>query len=118
MLRNAAVLDPAAGSLAEGQAVVVEDGTVVEVGGVVTHRQQPETAHGVVFLNLEDETGLVNIICTADVWKRFRKVARSSPALCVRGMLERRYDVINVVARRIEPLPLGQADLLRSRDFR
>jgi error-prone DNA polymerase len=94
------------------------DRTVVEVGGVVTHRQQPETAHGVVFLNLEDETGLVNIICTADVWKRFRKIARSSPALCVRGMLERRYDVINVVARRIEPLPLGQADLLRSRDFR
>jgi error-prone DNA polymerase len=94
------------------------DRTVVEVGGVVTHRQQPETAHGVVFLNLEDETGLVNIICTADVWKRFRKVARASPALCVRGMLERRYDVINVVARRIEPLPLGQADLLRSRDFR
>jgi error-prone DNA polymerase len=94
------------------------DRTVVEVGGVVTHRQQPETAHGVVFLNLEDETGLVNIICTADVWKRFRKVARSSPALCVRGMLERRYDVINVVARRIEPLSLGQADLLRSRDFR
>ena len=80
------------------------DRTVVEVGGVVTHRQQPETANGVVFLNLEDETGLVNVICTADVWKRFRKVARASPALCVRGLLERRYDVINLVARRIEPL--------------
>ena len=41
------------------------DRTVVEVAGVVTHRQQPETAKGVVFLNLEDETGLVNVICTA-----------------------------------------------------
>jgi error-prone DNA polymerase len=94
------------------------DRTVVEVGGVVTHRQQPETAHGVVFLNLEDETGLVNVICTADVWKRFRKVARGSPALVVRGLLERRYDVVNLIARRIEPLPLAPADLLRSRDFR
>jgi error-prone DNA polymerase len=94
------------------------DRTVVEVGGVVTHRQQPETASGVVFLNLEDETGLVNVICTPDVWKRFRRVARGSPALVVRGMLERRYDVINLVARRIESLPLAPADLLRSRDFR
>ena len=94
------------------------DRTVVEVGGVVTHRQQPETANGIVFLNLEDETGLVNIICTPDVWKRFRKVARTSPALCVRGLLECRYNVINVMARRIEPLGLGVADVLRSRDFR
>jgi error-prone DNA polymerase len=96
----------------------IPDRTVVEVGGVVTHRQQPETAKGIVFLNLEDETGLVNVICTADVWKRFRKVARGSPALVVRGLLERRFDVINLVARRIEPLPLAPADLLRSRDFR
>ena len=63
--------------------------TVVEVAGIVTHRQQPDTAKGVVFVNLEDETGLLNVICTADVWRRFRKVARMSPALIVRGMLER-----------------------------
>src|SRR5690606_30142743 len=94
------------------------DRTAVEVGGIVTHRQQPETAQGVVFVNLEDETGLVNVICTPDVWKRFRKVARGAPALIVRGMLERRYDVVNLVARRIEPLPMNAADLIRSRDFR
>jgi error-prone DNA polymerase len=93
------------------------DRTVVEVGGIVTHRQQPETAKGVVFLNLEDETGLVNVICTPDVWTRFRTVARGAPALCVRGLLERRHDVVNLVARRIEPLPLRAADLVRSRDF-
>jgi len=92
--------------------------TIVEVGGVVTHRQQPETAHGVVFLNLEDETGLVNVICTPDVWKRFRRVARESPALCVRGVLERHQGVINLIARRIESLDLRPASLLRSRDFR
>ncbi len=72
---------------------------MVEVAGIVTHRQQPDTAKGVVFVNLEDETGLLNVICTADVWRRFRKVARMSPALIVRGMLERYQGVINVVAR-------------------
>ena len=56
---------------------------------MVTHRQQPATAKGMVFLNLEDETGLVNVICTPDVWKRFRKVARTAPALEIRGLLER-----------------------------
>jgi len=97
--------------------------SIVEVGGVVTHRQQPETAKGVVFLNLEDETGLVNVICTPDVWKRFQQVARTAPALCVRGVLERHQGVTNLIARRIEALDLSPANLsasfdLRSRDFR
>jgi error-prone DNA polymerase len=93
------------------------DRSVVEVGGIVTHRQQPETSKGVVFINLEDETGLVNVVCTPQVWKRSRKVARTSPALLVRGMLERRQGVINLLAHRIEPLPLRPAALLKSRDF-
>ena len=91
--------------------------TVVEVGGIVTHRQQPETAKGVVFINLEDETGLVNVVCLPDAWRRFRKVARTSPALLVRGMLERQQGVINLLAHRIEPLDLRPASLLKSRDF-
>jgi error-prone DNA polymerase len=92
--------------------------SVVEVAGVVTHRQRPDTAKGVVFVNLEDETGLLNVICTAGVWRRYRKIARMAPALIVRGMLERYQGVINVVASRIEELPLTAADILRSRDFR
>ena len=91
---------------------------IVEVGGVVTHRQRPETASGVTFLNLEDETGLVNVICTPDVWRKYRKVARTSPAVVVRGLLERHQGVINLLARRFEPLDLSPASLLRSRDFR
>ena len=55
------------------------DRSVIEVAGVVTHRQQPSTAKGTVFLNLEDETGLVNVICAKGVWKRFRTVARGAP---------------------------------------
>ena len=97
---------------------VVPARSVVTVAGVVTHRQQPETANGTVFLNLEDETGLTNVICPGGVWKRYRKVARTSPALMVRGVVERYQGVTNLLAQRIEPLPLGLADALRSRDFR
>jgi error-prone DNA polymerase len=91
--------------------------SVVEVAGIVTHRQQPSTAKGVIFLNLEDETGMLNVICTPDVWRRFRKVARVSPALRIRGVLERYQGVTNLLAQRITALPLTVADLLRSRDF-
>jgi len=93
------------------------DRAVVEVAGVVTHRQQPSTAKGTVFLNLEDETGLVNVICAKGVWKRFRTVARGAPALRVRGVLEKHQGVINVVAGRITRLPISLAGGLRSRDF-
>ena len=94
------------------------DRTVVDVAGVVTHRQQPETAKGVMFLNLEDETGLINVICTPDVWKRYRKVARTAPALEIRGLLERHQGVINVLAQRIVAAPARpRPTLLKSRDF-
>jgi error-prone DNA polymerase len=93
------------------------DRTVVEVAGVVTHRQQPATAKGTVFLNLEDDTGLINVICAKGVWKRCRTVARGAPALRVRGVLEKHQGVINVVAGRITRLPISLAESLRSRDF-
>jgi len=95
----------------------VDDGTRVTVGGVVTHRQRPSTAQGTVFVNLEDETGILNVICSEGVWARYRKVARASAALLVRGMLERTEGVTNLVAERIEALPLA-TQALKARDFR
>jgi error-prone DNA polymerase len=94
----------------------VPHGDRVLVGGVVTHRQRPSTAGGTTFLNLEDETGLVNVICGQGVWRRHRRVARESSALLIRGRLEKVEGVINVVAERITRLPLTAAT--RSRDFR
>jgi error-prone DNA polymerase len=94
----------------------VDDGSRVLVGGVVTHRQRPATASGITFLNLEDETGLVNVICSKAVWARHRRVARESAALVVRGMLERVDGVTNVVAERIDRLELSVRST--SRDFR
>jgi error-prone DNA polymerase len=91
--------------------------TRVTIGGIVTHRQRPATAHGVTFLNIEDETGLTNVIVQEAVWQRNRRVARESGGLIIRGMLERTVDgVINVVAERVEKLNLGLHH--RSRDFR
>jgi error-prone DNA polymerase len=90
----------------------------VTVAGVVTHRQRPATAGGTVFVNLEDETGLINVVCSKGCWQRYRSVARKAPALLVRGRLERSNGVINVVAERLELLPLTSAGTLRARNFR
>ncbi|HZU79051.1 MAG TPA: OB-fold nucleic acid binding domain-containing protein, partial [Acidimicrobiales bacterium] len=90
----------------------------VLVGGVVTHRQRPDSAKGTVFLNLEDETGMVNVICSPGAWQRWRHVARSAPALLVRGRLERLDGVVSVVAERISALELAVLAGPPSRDFR
>ncbi|MDT4904312.1 MAG: error-prone polymerase [Pseudonocardiales bacterium] len=95
----------------------IENRTRVTIGGVVTHRQRPATARGVTFLNLEDETGMVNVIVDEVVWQRHRRVARESGGLLIRGMLEHTKDgVINVIAERLERLHLGLHT--KSRDFR
>lgn len=94
-----------------------ETGRRVEVAGLVTHRQRPATASGVTFINLEDEHGLVNVICTVGVWNRYRRVVRDSPALIARGMLERSVEgVTNLLADGFEDLRVGVQH--HSRDFR
>jgi error-prone DNA polymerase len=94
----------------------LESGTKVYVAGVVTHRQRPATAGGTTFLNLEDETGFVNIVVSQGCWQHHRVVARTSPALLVRGRVENAENVVNVIAERLEPLPVAGA--VSSRDFR
>jgi error-prone DNA polymerase len=88
----------------------------VTVAGIVTHRQRPATAGGTLFVNLEDETGLINVVVSKGCWSRHRRVARSAPAMLVKGRLERAEGVINVIAERMEALPLDATT--RSRDFR
>ena len=91
-------------------------GRRVVVGGLVTHRQRPATAAGTVFINLEDETGMLNVICPPVIWDRFRSTARSSAGLIVQGRLERADGAINLLAQRLEPLALVAS--IVSRDFR
>jgi error-prone DNA polymerase len=88
----------------------------VLVAGVVTHRQRPMTAQGVTFLNLEDETGLINVVVSKGCWARYRPIARGAPAMMIRGRLERSEGVINVVADELMALPVPASNA--SRDFR
>ena len=94
----------------------VASGERVLVGGVVTHRQRPATAQGTTFLNLEDETGLINVVVSKGCWQRYRQIAKGAPALLIRGRLEKEEGVINIVADKLEPLPISAAPA--SRDFR
>lgn len=88
----------------------------VAVAGVVTHRQRPATAGGTTFINLEDETGLINIVVSKGCWLRYRHAAGGAAALMVHGRLERSEGVVNVIAERIEPLQVAAS--VPSRDFR
>jgi len=88
-------------------ALIGAEGSRVLVAGVVTHRQHPETANGAVFINLEDETGHVNVIFSKGAWARWSLVARKSPALMIRGTLQRGQGTLALTAESVEPLRLG-----------
>ena len=74
------------------------------VAGVVIVRQRPETAKGFVFLTLEDESGLSNIVVSPDVFRDHRAVLLSSPVLAIEGILESAQGSINVKAKKVIPL--------------
>ena len=97
-------------------ALMGAEGSRVLVAGVVTHRQHPETANGAVFMNLEDETGHVNVIFSKGAWARWRSVAKGSPALVIRGSLQRGQGTMALSAEFVEALPLGAT--APSRDWR
>ncbi|MGW6377192.1 error-prone DNA polymerase [Rhodococcus sp. NPDC055112] len=101
---------PASGLLA------VPDGDRVLVGGAVTHRQRPATAGGVTFINLEDETGMVNVVCSVGLWARYRTLAHTAPALLVRGKVQNAEGAVTVVADRLQRMDLRMAG--KSRDYR
>ncbi len=106
----------AKGVLTAAQLGAVPHRDRVLVAGVVTHRQRPMTARGATFISLEDETGLINVVCSKGYWARHRAVARDASALLVRGRVECADGVVNVVAESISPLFAPAS--VPSRDFR
>ncbi|MBI2808903.1 MAG: error-prone DNA polymerase [Planctomycetes bacterium] len=95
------------------------DKATVRIAGLVLVRQRPATANGTVFMSLEDETGLMNLIIWRRTWERFRKVARDAVALFIEGKIERADRVIHVCPTNIQDLSHALRDLAsRSRDFR
>jgi len=97
----------------------LRDGRRVRVAGLVLLRQRPGTAKGITFVTLEDETGSINLVLFAEVWKRFFKIARVSNAWLVEGKLENRKGVIHVIVSHISDLSHEITGLkIASRDFR
>ncbi|HMI80741.1 MAG TPA: error-prone DNA polymerase [Solirubrobacterales bacterium] len=98
----------------------LEDGATVEVAGMVTARQRPETANGITFVLLEDERGSVNLVVPPPVYERRRSLVRAAPLIRARGRLERREGTVNVVVSDLAPLErVGRlAETVRRRDSR
>src|SRR5881409_3717060 len=84
-----------------------EHGTRVEVAGLVVARQRPETAKGFIFVLLEDEAGMVNVIVRPDVFQQHRAAIRGEPFLWVRGKLAKDDGTVNVVAEEVRGLRLN-----------
>ena len=91
----------------------------VKVAGLVLMRQRPQTAAGITFMTLEDETGIANLVVYPNVWQRFRQTARFATVLMASGRLQREGDIIHVVCDRLDDVSemLQQLDS-RSRNFR
>lgn len=106
----------------------VDTGAVVRIAGLVSHRQRPATASGVVFMTLEDETGTANLVVWPKIYERQRVLIRGENLLSVSGKVERQGKVLNVIAWRFWPLDLSAQPyrkgapragvVARSRDFR
>src|SRR6058998_1991682 len=84
----------------------LEHGAWVEVAGLVVARQRPETAKGFIFVLLEDEAGMVNVIVRPDVYERYRTAVRSEPLLWVRGKLAKDDGTVNLLAEEAQGLRL------------
>lgn len=74
------------------------------MAGLVLVRQRPGTAHGVVFITLEDETGIANVIIWRSVYERFRRAVVAGRALRVTGQIQRESGVAHIIAEQIEDI--------------
>jgi error-prone DNA polymerase len=104
------------GAVSVARLAAIEHGRRVLVGGIVTHRQRPATAGGITFINLEDETGMLNVTCSPGLWQRYRRIARTSNSLVVRGILEKVEGVLNLRVDHLATLNVPVRPT--SRDFR
>ena len=86
------------------QLALPPNGARVAVAGIVICRQRPGTAKGVIFVTLEDETGVANVVVWAKTFERFRRAVIAGRCLRVTGTLQRDGDVVHVVAERIDDI--------------
>jgi error-prone DNA polymerase len=104
--------------LAANRLAAMPKNLVCKIGGLVITRQRPGTAKGFVFLTLEDETGLVNVIVRPDVYERNRRTIRGSQCLIVEGVLQKESGCIDVIMKRCWTLDAhGTTAKVRPRNF-
>ena len=104
--------------LAAGRLPAMPNNLVCKVGGLVITRQRPGTAKGFVFLTIEDETGLVNVIVRPDIYERYRRTIRASQCLIVEGVLQKESGAIDVIMKRCWHFATaGTTDKVRARNF-
>ena len=96
---------------------LAQDGAVVRIGGSVITRQRPGTASGIVFVSLEDETGIANAIVRPRLFEEQRLIITQYPALIIEGRVQSRDGVIHVQAEAIRPLCAEQMPAQDSHDF-
>jgi error-prone DNA polymerase len=104
------------GMVAANDLTSLSSNQFVRVVGCVIARQRPGTAKGFVFLSLEDETGIANVILTPDIFEQNRIVVTRSRFLCVEGPLQNQDGVIHIKAKRLATASISGADI-RSHDF-
>lgn len=101
-----------------GEEGLMPEGKRVAVAGLVLVRQRPSTASGVMFMTIEDETGVANLVVRPRVYERYRGIARHSCAVAARGRVSRAGKVVHVVVEGFGRVELGAGEALgRSRDF-
>ena len=96
----------------------LRDGSRVTIGGSVICRQRPGTAKGVVFVSLEDETGVANAVVCPQLFERCRLVITQEPALIITGRLQLHDGVIHIQAEEIRALRCNDLPAGASHDFR
>jgi error-prone DNA polymerase len=83
---------------------------LVRIGGIVICRQRPETAGDFMFMTLEDETGLINVIVQPKIYHAQTRALRGEPLLVIEGILQREGAVLDVIARRAWPFSVLEGD--------
>src|SRR5690606_798923 len=94
----------AAGVLATWQVKQAQAGQRVAVAGRVVVRQRPSTAKGIVFVSLEDESGLLDLVIRPDVYAQVRTVLRDQPLVVATGLVQRSGAAVNVLVHSLAPL--------------
>ena len=104
------------GVITAADAGVAPEGRRIQVAGIVLTKQRPATAGGMIFLTIEDETGAANIVVRPDVWQAADHAVRRAAVLVVHGRIQRRGQVVHILATSLEPLTLATLPRM-SRDF-